>query len=174
MKIAVIVASKDFRDEEYFIPCQVFKEEGAEISVFSDKKGPIIGSYGGEAEAEYTLKEFTPKSFAAVVFIGGPGAMRFLDNKEGYQIAREAKETGTLLAAICISPLILARAGVLKGVEATVWSSSLDQSPVKILKEKGGVYKGEAVVQDGKIITANGPEAAEDFAKKIISVLTKK
>ena len=171
MKIALVVASKNFRDEEYFIPYQIFKEKGMDLSVFSDKKGTIIGVYGGEGEAEHVLKELDSKNFAAVIFVGGPGAMKFLDNEEGYEIARKAKKEGTLLAAICISPLILAKAEVLKGVEATVWSSPLDKSSVNILKEKGGVYRDEDVVQDGKIITANGPEASEIFSWRVVDSL---
>ena len=42
-----------------------------------------------------------------------------------------------------------------------------------ILKEKGAFYINEDVVCDGNVITANGPEAAEQFALKIIDNLTK-
>jgi protease I len=66
----------------------------------------------------------------------------------------------------------LAKAGVLKGKKATVWSSSLDRGPVKILKENGVIYEDKDVVQDGKIITANGPGAAEEFGQKLAEALT--
>ena len=95
----------------------------------------------------------------------------YLDVDKGHRIAREATEKNRLLAAICIAPAILAKAGVLNQKEATVWSSVLDKSAVKILKENGAIYKDQPVVQDGKIITANGPDAAKEFGQKSVETL---
>ena len=44
---------------------------------------------------------------------------------------------------------------------------------LKILKENGAIYIDENVVVDGKLITANGPIAAEKFGQKILEILTK-
>jgi protease I len=57
----------------------------------------------------------------------------------------------------------LAKAGVLKGKKATVWSSPMDKSPIKILTQNGAIFENLDVVVDGNIITANGPQAAEEF-----------
>jgi protease I len=46
-------------------------------------------------------------------------------------------------------------------------------SQAKILKEKGAIFEKKPVVFDGKIITANGPGAAEEFGKTIVELLTK-
>ena len=75
------------------------------------------------------------------------------------------------MAAICIAPEILAKAGVLKEKKATVWSSSIDQGPVEFLENEGAEHVEEPVVVDGKIITGNGPEAATEFGQKIVEVL---
>ena len=40
-----------------------------------------------------------------------------------------------------------------------------------VLEENGATFVDEQVVVDGKIITANGPEAAEAFGKKIVELL---
>ena len=87
------------------------------------------------------------------------------------QLKREVKQN-KVLAAICISPIILTKAGVLKGKKATVWSSPLDKSWIKVLQESGqAIYQEEDVVVDGKIITANGPAAAGRFGQAIVEVL---
>lgn len=166
--IAIIVSSKDFRDEEYFISLDILSRS-EKVITFSDKKGIIVGAEGGEGEAEKTLEEFNAKDFSATVFIGGPGCLRQLDNENGYRIARESEG---VLAAICISPIILAKAGVLKGVSATVWSSTMEKNPLRILKEHGALYIDKPVVVDGLIVTANGPDAVEEFASTVL--LTKK
>jgi putative intracellular protease/amidase len=47
----------------------------------------------------------------------------------------------------------------------------LDKSAVKILEDNGAIYEEKFVVADEKIVTASGPEAAEEFAMKIVEVL---
>lgn len=173
MKIAMILASEDFRDEEYFTSRRIFDEVGAEVKVVSDKQGVAHGADGGNVSVDIKLNDLNVADFDAIVFIGGPGTLRFLDNEQSYKVAKEAVEQGKLLAAICISPVILAKAGLLQGKEATVWSSILDKSAADILEEHGAVCDTEDVIQDDNIITANGPEAAERFANAIIEALTK-
>jgi putative intracellular protease/amidase len=48
----------------------------------------------------------------------------------------------------------------------------LDKAAIKILEDYGAVYQDTLVVVDEKIITANGPAAAQEFAKKLIELLT--
>lgn len=170
-KIAIIIAFRDFRDEEYFIPKEVLEKSGAEITTVSTEKGIAVGLQGGEANVEIDLSELKVLDFDAIVFVGGPGASKYLDNETSYKISRDAVSQRRVLAAICISPTILAKAGVLSGKKATVWSSSLDKSGVKILEENGAVYQGESVVVDGKIITADGPATAQKFGEAIVEVL---
>jgi len=172
-KIAMIVAHRDFRDEEYFVPKEILEGAGAEVKTASNKMGRALGADGGDVEVELLLENLNPADFDAIVFIGGPGCLENLDNEDSYKVARETVSQGKVLASICISPTILAKAGVLKGKKATVWSSPMDKSSVKILEENGAIYQDEVVVIDGKIITGNGPEAAKDFGEAIIEVLTK-
>ncbi len=170
-KIAIVVSSKNFRDEEYFIPREVFEREGFSCSVFSDKKGVIIGAYGGEGIADEKITRLNPENFAALVFVGGQGALKLLDNEISYEVIRKAAKKDILLGAICISPVILAKAGVLREKEATVWSSPMDKEGIRVIEKEGGVYKKEEVVKSGRIITASGPEVAEQFAEKIVEEL---
>lgn len=167
----MVIAFRDFRDIEYFIPKDTLRGAGAQIVNISSKKGTAIGADGGEVEVNLEASEFKIEDFDAVVFIGGPGMVKKLDDESFQKIAKDTVGAGKLLGAICISPALLAKAGVLEGKKATVWSSPLDKSAVKMLKESEAVYEDEEVVVDGKIITANGPGAAKKFAEKIIEVL---
>ena len=170
-KILMIIAFRDFRDEEYFLPKEIFEKEGFIVKTASTKKGTALGADGGEAEVDFSLDEVDVSQFDAVLFVGGPGALKYLDNEKSYQIAKETLNQEKILGAICIAPVILAKAKVLEGKKATVWSSPLDKTGIKILKENGAEYLAQDVVQDGKIITANGPQSAKKFAKKILENL---
>jgi protease I len=171
--IAMVIAFRDFRDIEYFVPRDILAEAGAKILTISSQKGTAVGADGGEVEVDLTSSEFRAEDFAAVVFVGGPGMGKNLDNKEFQEIARQTVKAGRVLAAICIAPALLAKAGQLSGRKATVWSSPLEKSAIKILREGGADYQDEDVVIDGRIVTANGPAAAKKFAEALLGVLTK-
>jgi protease I len=104
------------------------------------------------------------------VFIGGSGASVFFDNSVALDIARKSFEQGKVTAAICIAPIILANAGILQGRDATVWDSGSGEM-VSQLEAHGAKFQNDAVVEDGKIITANGPDAATKFGKAIARLL---
>ncbi|MBU3964314.1 DJ-1/PfpI family protein [Patescibacteria group bacterium] len=171
-KIAIIISFRNFRDEEYFIPKDIFLGAGFEVITVSSQKGTAIGGSGGEAEIDITFDEIDISQLDAVVFVGGPGAYKYIDDEQVLEIIRKANQQGKLLAAICIAPAIFAHAGVLRGKRATVWSSIMDKKPIKVLQENGAEYLDKSVVCDGNIITANGPYSAEEFGKSIVQHLT--
>jgi len=169
-KAVMLIAFKDFRDEEYFVTKEILEKAGIEIKTASNKMGRAIGKFGGDTEVDLLVSQINVSDFDAIIFVGGPGCLDALDNEESYRIAREAISQNKVLAAICISPVILARAGVLRGKRATVWNDFV-KSQAKILKREGAIFEDKPVVVDGKIVTANGPEAAKDFGEAILSLL---
>lgn len=171
-KIVMVVAFKDFQDEEYFVSRGVFLDAGAKVQTASTQSRTATGADGGVVPVDLLVKDINPADFNAVVFIGGSGALKYLDNEDSYKVAKETVSQGKVLAALCISPTILAKAGVLEGKKATVWTSSMDKSAVKVLEDNGAVYQEEDVVVDGNIITGSGPVAAEAFGMKVVEVLT--
>ena len=47
----------------------------------------------------------------------------------------------------------------------------MDKSAISIIKENGAIYSSDPVVIDGNIVTANGPDASEEFALCIDKIL---
>ena len=170
-KIAMIIAYRNFRDEEYEVPHKIFEELSADVKTFSDELGVAQGVDGMEVTVDSRLIDLDIYEFDAIVFIGGPGALEHLDISESYQIAKDAIKQNKILAAICIAPGILAKAGVLRGKRATVWTSSLNKDAQRVLEQNGAIYQSDSVVVDGKIITADGPNSVEEFANKIVDAL---
>ncbi len=169
-KVLILIAPQDFKDEEYFVPKQILEKKGFFVKTVSTKKGTAHGIDGGEVKIDLLIEEVN--DFDSLIIVGGPGCLKFLDNKQVQTLVKESFEKEKLIAAICIAPVILAKAGILKEREATVWSSSLDKSGINALKENGAIYEKEfAVVQDDNIITASGPFAAKEFTRVIIENL---
>lgn len=169
-KIAMFIAFKGFRDEEYFVPKKILEAAGHKITAVSTEIGTAAGKLGGKAQTDCIISEINYKDYDAITLVGGPGALPELDNAAVHEIFRNAAADGKLIAAICISPMILAHAGLLKGRRATVWTDA-EQGNIPDFKSCGAIYAGAAVEHDGKIITANGPAAAKSYAEEILKAL---
>ncbi len=172
--IAVIIAFRDFRDEEYFIPRQILESNGAKITTVSVSLGDAVGKLGGDTKVDILLQDLKVSDFDAIIFVGGPGAYNYFDNEIAHKIAEETIANNKVLGAICSAPAILAKAGVLNGKKAAVWNSPMDKSLVKILKEGGANFQSESIVVDGEIVTADGPNSAKKFTEIIINILNRK
>lgn len=163
-KRILFVAVPDFRDGELVTPKNIFAQQGAEMHYASLKRGDFVGNEGTTVTAEYSLDEVDPKDFDAVIFIGGPGMTKELENKDLQALAKKSMEADNLTAAICIAPAMLGNAGLLSGKKATVFPTGRGY-----LIEGGAEYTARPVERDGKLITADGPESAAAFANEIIN-----
>jgi len=169
-KVAMVIAQKGFRDEELFVPKQALLKAGAKVDVVSSTKTTCRGMLGKTAKPDIDTKTLLKKikDYDAVVFVGGVGAKQFFNDKTAHKIAQTAYKQGSVVAAICLAPVILANAGLLKEKKATVWHGAAD-----MLKKQGANYTGNAVEKVGRIITGNGPKAAPKFAETLIAAIKK-
>jgi protease I len=164
--VVMVLAPTVFRDEEYAQPKAVLESRGAHVSTASTEPGLCTGRFGLEATATLSLAEAAAQTWDAVVFIGGGGSRVFFDDPTAHTLARAQIEGGRVLAAICIAPTTLARAGLLGGVRATAFPDSEAD-----LRAGGARWTGDPVTVDGLIITGSGPEAATAFGEAIAQAL---
>jgi protease I len=166
-----VIAKKDFQDYEYLEARRVVEQSHA-IKVASATAGPCQGRFGTTVNAELSCADALKQleSFKAVVVIGGGGALSLLDVPEALDLCRQAGRKQKILAAICVAPVILAKAGVLEGQKATVWDDG-NGTQIRQLKQGGATVLPQHVVVDGNIITADGPQAAKEFGRAILKAL---
>lgn len=168
-KVLMIIAPSEFRDEEYLVPKEIFEVRDLEVITASKDVKLAKGKLGAEVKIDLDISEVKVTDYAAVVLIGGAGALIYENDEVISKILKEAKENYILIAAICIAPRILANNGLLKGLKATAWNSDGKQS--KFLEEKGAIFVDEPVVEDMSIITGNGPDVAKEFGIKVANYL---
>lgn len=165
-KVLMVIASAQFRDEEYQKPRQILEAAGAKVTVASSSLSEAVGMLGLKVNPDLLLKEARMEEFDAVVFVGGIGATEYWDDPAAHALAKQASQAGKPVSAICLAPMTLANAGLLKGKKATIWKDASGD-----FKAKGVVYTGKPVEQDGGIITGSGPDAAEAFGEALAEAL---
>lgn len=169
MKVVFIIANVGFQDTEYEAPKKILEEAGFEVVTAAKNEGVATGKFGSKVKVDLCLGNVLVPEYDAVVFIGGPGAVKYQEDVEAHLIARDAVEQKKVIGAICITPTILAHAGILEGVRATVWNN--DNKQGEKIEKMGAIYISEPVVVDNNFVTANGPDAAKNFGEKLVEVL---
>lgn len=164
--VLMVIAQEGFRDEELTVPKALFEERGYKVEIASRTLKEAKGMLGLWVKPDLTLNDVDLKKYKAVIFVGGVGTKEYFDDPLAVKLVKETTAKGKILGAICLAPVILARAEVLKGKKATVWPSEAET-----LRKKGAEYTGKPVEVDGNIVTANGPKAAKAFAEKVLELL---
>lgn len=173
-KIAIIIASQGFQDYEFETPYNYFMKKNAIVDVFSTQKGNARGSFGKLVFVDKLLTELDVDQYDAIVYVGGSGTPSLRKHDYSKTLANLAFKKNKIVAAICWSPTILAKAGILKGKKATVWNGMDNEFGIltsEYLEQQGAIYTGANVEKDGNIITANGPSAAHKYAEEIWKAL---
>ena len=167
VRVLFVIAPKDFKDVELATPLQLLADQGADVTITSKRTDPATGMDGAKVTPDLALSEVRVPDYDAVVFVGGSGAPVYFDDAEALAVACEAAEEDKVVAAICLAPGILAKAGLLKGEDATITASRSD-----LLTDAGANYTGPGVVESGLFVTASGPDQAEPFAEKLAELLS--
>ncbi len=168
-KVLLVIAPEHFRDEELLEPRRILSERGATVAVASTRGGTAHGMLGAEVTPDLLVSDARATDYDAVVVVGGMGSPTHLWNDAAlHTLLREAHAARRVVAGICLSGAVLAKAGVLRGLRATVYSTP---ESLRALSAGGATYMPQGVVVDGRVVTAEGPPVARAFAEKIAIAL---
>jgi protease I len=170
MKILIAIAPEKFRDEELAEPVAALQRAGVAFDIASTRKGTCTGMLGTRTTATLSFEEVGPEQYDGLIIIGGSGSQVHLWNDEVLvHLVKFFQKSGKVIAAICLAPVVLAHAGVLKGKKATYFESPASDFE---MKKGGAVIEKAQVITDGRVITANGPLAAKEFGEAVVNNLT--
>jgi protease I len=167
--ILMIIPSERFRDEELFETKEELEKLGHKISIASTHIGKCPGSRGGFAYSDFDINEIDTDIYDSVIFVGGGGSKLLFNNENAINIAKEMNNKKKIVAAICLAPVILANAGILKDKKATVAGTEANT-----IENKGAKYTGPGVTVDGNVVTANAPKSSRLFGQTIGKLLIDK
>ncbi len=171
-KVLIVIAPEKFRDEELGDPIAYFDKVGVDYDLVSTKTGLVRGMLGDEVLVDKTFTDISHQgisSYDAIMIVGGGGSPTHLwDNRQLHAIIQDFEANEKIIGAICLSPVVLAHAGLLQDKKATVF---IDDTAIKEIQQGGAIFTPLPVVVDGRIVTANGPQASGAFAEKLVRLM---
>lgn len=168
--IVLIVAHDGYQPQEYAVSKKIIEEAGVPVLTVSDKTGIATAKDRSATHIDMVVGDIQVTQVAGIFMIGGPGALVHLDIQDVHRVYNEAMLHDIPYGGICISPRILAKAHVLVGKSATGWNGDGDLQD--IFTSHNVTYVDEAVVVDGGVITASGPEATQAFGEAIVKYIS--
>lgn len=125
----------------------------------------FTSSHGLELKAHYTIEEVKDQVVDAIALPGGmPGATNLYECELLRDVITRHVEGDKIVAAMCASPLVLGRMGILEGKKATSY-------PGFEKELRGATYLEKPAVVDGKIVTGRGPGYVFNFGAAILGEL---
>ncbi len=161
--VLVVLANQGFSDIEYSTIRSALEAAGYKVTVANSSGSASVGMDGTSVEPDVVIPDAKSQDYAGLVIIGGGGAEEYYDYQPLLELSREFAGQGKTVAAICIAPVVLANAGVLKGKNGTVFPGEESK-----LIAGGCNYTGNPVDVDGKFVTGDGPPSSEPFAQAVV------
>jgi len=168
-KVLMVIPHTQFRDEEFFEPKKILEDEGAKVVVASTSVRTCRGMKGGTVQSDLAIADAKADEYAGLVLCGGSSVPDvFWNDKKLQELVVAMATAGKVIAAICLSTVVLAKAKLLADREATVYflPEALDE-----LKAAGAKYVPETLLIHNNIILAEGPPDSQRFGQAIRSAL---
>jgi protease I len=168
-KILMVIAPENFRDEELLEPKRIFEDSGVTVTIASTSTDVARGMLGATVKPDVAIADVNISEYNGIAIVGGGGSKKYLwDSVELRQLVVDANEQNMVVSAICLSPVVLARAGVLDGRKCTVFQ---DPESIRELEECGAVYVNQDVIVSDNVITGRDPRSARLFARAVLDAI---
>jgi transcriptional regulator GlxA family with amidase domain len=146
---------------------QQWPDDGVRVLTIARSEGLVTCAKGLRVLPDETWETAPPLD--VLVYPGGRGTRRELQDEAVLDWVRGAAEGGTVVASVCTGSLVLAAAGLLDGKPATTHWQSLELLPT--LGRDIEVRPEDRFVDNGSVITAAGVSAGIDMALHLVARL---
>lgn len=171
-RIAALVGD-GFEESELTEPRRALEEAGAIVTIVGiDEKsrqkvrGKRELDEGTSVKAEELVADCTAEDFDALLIPGGVSPDRIRMNKEVQRFVREFDAAKKPMFVICHGPQVLISAQIVRSRQLTGAHSIADD-----IRNAGGLYRDQPVVQDSNWVTSRGPEDLAQFNRAILEKL---
>ncbi len=161
---ALVLMAEGFEEIELTTIVDILRRGGVTVTIAGLKDGIITGARGIKIQSDASLDSIRELYDLIILPGGSPGYINLGNDNRVLELVKKYNSTGKIVAAICGAPTVLAKAGILKGRKATVFRGMEDEL-------EDAEYVDRRVVEDGNIMTSQGPGTAMEFALAILKRL---
>lgn len=152
-----------FEDIEALETLDILRRAGLSAKTVGISANTVKSAHNVTVLCDLTFDDTDFSDIEMLILPGGPGHTAFLKSEKVIDLIEKTAEKGLYIAAICASPSVIGKLGLLRGKRFTCFPGFEDMV-------SGGIYSPEKVVSDGKFITARGAGAASDFGFEIVTL----
>jgi len=168
-----ILATDGVEDPELKDPRKALDDAGAKTTLIAPKAGKIYSMKHHDKAAQYnvdqTLDQVRAEQFDAVLLPGGAlNADTIRVHPRAQEFVREMNQSGKPIAFICHAPWLLVSAGLAKDRSMTSYHTIQDD-----IRNAGGKWQDEEVVQDKNWVSSRQPSDIPAFNRAMIDLFTK-
>ena len=171
-RIAFLTASEGVEEVELTEPWKAVVDAGHTAELVSSDEGEVqLFQHLDKSSTQRVDRRISDVAIAdydALVLPGGvanPDALRM--DEEAVAFIRDFVDSGKPVAAICHAPWSLVEADQVRGKRLTSWPSLQTD-----IRNAGGEWVDEEVVQDGNLITSRNPDDIPAFTKTLLDALS--
>ena len=158
-KTALVILAEGFEEVEAIGPVDFLRRAGVHVVIAGLKDLKVKSSRHIGVEADILLRDYKEMPDAVILPGGIPGATNLAGSSDVAALVKKMNTAGKIVAAICAAPAaVLAPLGILDGKKATCYPGCESDF------SKTTVHSRDRVVEDGNIITSQGPGSALEFA----------
>lgn len=163
-KVAVMLATGYEEGESLFV-VDIMRRAGFACDSLSIEGEQVTGCHNITALADKVFDGALDDYDAVVVPGGLPGASNLAECEPFVAALRNMYDEGKLVASICAGPMSLDKAGILDGKRFTCFPTRKETIGTN------GTWVDELVVQDGNVLTSQGPGTTLHFAYALVDAL---
>lgn len=172
VRVAILVEDA-FEQVEMTEPRKALDAAGAK-TVLVSPHAPAVRGWNHQEPAQsfnvdLALDQAKADDFDALLLPGGvqnPDKLR--TQPEAVEFVRQFAEQRKPIAAICHAPWMLVEAGIAKGRRLASWPSLKTD-----IRDAGGTWVDEMVVEDNGIVTSRKPDDIPAFNEKMIALFAR-
>ncbi|MDE1823953.1 MAG: DJ-1/PfpI family protein [Candidatus Micrarchaeota archaeon] len=170
MKVALLVAPKQFRDESVSHSLPMLEKWGVSPTLVSYSTHDCVGYRGAVYKVGLNGGKLHPDDFDAIILVDGPGVdtYKLYDFRPLLDIMKLFAQKGKLIATVGNAVKIIARANIITGVKI---ATPRDEESRRLVVLYRGVESDKHLELDKNIMTLNDGEKIEEMTDMLLGKL---
>lgn len=155
-----------FEDLEFWVPLMRLQEEGARVTVVSDKLQTFSGKACLKATPDALVEQVNPDELDGVIVPGGWAPDKLRRSAAVLSLVRRVADRGKIVASICHGGWVLASAGIVRGRKATGSMGIKDD-----MVNAGAIWMDAPALRDGNFVWGRVVADIPDFCRELVTAL---